>query len=195
MSVRRFQLLISLALGVAVGGRVGSAEARQKRIAPQRVASNQDSALAPSYAGHFGAGLVLGEPTALTGKYWWSAKDAVDVGLSFFQSNFILVYGDYLRHFAGIWGRSSPFVAHLQPYAGIGAFFASIANVNSYDAPYFYHPSSSASSAFAVRIPLGVEWDPSQVPLGVFAELVPGVGISPGTFAVFELGLGVRYYF
>lgn len=49
----------------------------------------------------FGLGVILGEPTGLSGKYWVSSKNAIDGGLawSFRRSGFFHVHADYLWHF------------------------------------------------------------------------------------------------
>ena len=38
--------------------------------------------------GTFGLGAVIGDPTAITGKYWLDHEHALDMGLSFFESNY-----------------------------------------------------------------------------------------------------------
>ena len=46
-----------------------------------------------------------------------------------------------------------------------------------------------------IRIPLGAEWNPRSAPIGVYAELAPGIGLAPGTFGFVEGGIGARFYF
>src|SRR5687768_17146163 len=73
--------------------------------------------------GNFGLGVILGDPTALSAKYFTSGNDAIDGGLSF-NDHEVIVYGDYLRHFPGKLGKQNAFVAALNPYIGVGPVFA-----------------------------------------------------------------------
>lgn len=116
---------------------------------------------------------------------------AVDMGLTFYFSNLVLIYSDYLFHFPKAFGTSSPFVAQLSPYVGVGGVMlfwsGSYYNRYYYDSPHGF--------GIGVRFPIGIEWKPSDPPLGVFLELAPGMGIIPGTFGFFQGGIGIRYYF
>ncbi len=49
----------------------------------------------------FGLGVILGEPTGLSGKYWTSSTNAIDGGLawSFRHAGFFHVHADYLWHY------------------------------------------------------------------------------------------------
>ena len=137
-----------------------------------------------------GLGVVLGEPTGFTGKFWTASDRAIDVGLAFSVNNFMLIYSDYLFHFHGALGTSSSFLQELQPYIGVGGELFLSGSGRS-DSAYF----SSSTSGFGLRIPIGAEWMAPRAPIGVFGELVPGIGIAPGTFAFFQGGIGIRYYF
>ena len=137
-----------------------------------------------------GLGVVLGEPTGFTGKFWRASDRAIDVGLAFSVNSFMLIYSDYLFHFHGALGNSSPFLEELQPYIGVGGELF-LAGSGHSDSAYF----SSSTSGFGLRIPIGAEWMVPRAPIGIFGELVPGIGIAPGTFAFFQGGIGIRYYF
>jgi hypothetical protein len=142
----------------------------------------------------FGAGIVLGEPTGLTAKYWVERGRAFDGGLAYSFDRYMLIYGDYLLHFPNLFGRRDKFVSELNPYAGIGAwfYFSTISNRSVTRKGY---TDNTAGAGLGIRIPLGIEWTPSQTPLGVFLELVPGMGIIPSTYGVIQGGVGIRYYF
>ena len=143
--------------------------------------------------GDFGLGVVLGEPTGLTGKYWLNRTSAVDVGLAYSFNDFFLIYSDYLYHFHGAFGRSSRFATELTPYVGIGGVLFIESSSTTSNRAYF--KPSDGSVGLAMRIPLGMEWRPTGTPFGVFAELVPGLGIIPSTFGLIEAGIGGRFYF
>jgi hypothetical protein len=143
----------------------------------------------------FGLGFVLGEPTAITGKYFLSGDEAVDFGLSFSSGNWFLIYGDYLWHWPAGFGRSSTFVAQLSPYVGVGALVVFFDKTYYGAGKKYSYYDESASVGLGARIPLGIEWNPSKPPIGVFIELVPGIMLMPRTSGFFQAGLGVRYYF
>jgi len=134
----------------------------------------------------FGLGVVFGEPTGITGKLWLDPKQAVDAGISFSFSDYVSLYGDYLYHFE--------FRNEFKPYVGVGGqlFFASDGRGSLKEKGYF---SDSSSVALGVRIPLGIEWLPAKVPVGVFLELVPEITMFPNTNGFLQGGIGARYYF
>ena len=139
----------------------------------------------------FGLGIILGEPTGLSAKYYLSSRNAIDGGLAYSFNNFIYIFADYLFHFPGAFGGSTRFSSELSPYLGIGAIFLGSTNSGSRNRAYF----SDSSGALGMRLPLGIEWSPSEHPIGIFIEVVPGLGIIPGTFGFIEGGIGGRYYF
>ena len=140
-----------------------------------------------------GLGAMLGVPTGLCAKYRLTSGSSVDFGLAFSFNNYIEVFSDYLYQFPGAFSRESATSAEFTPYIGVGAvIFSNTAGVNAPDSHYF--SSNNANADLGVRFPLGIEWLPRRVHLGVFGELVPGIGIVPGTFAFIEGDVGVRYY-
>jgi len=134
----------------------------------------------------FGLGVVLGSPTAITGKYWLSKSSAMDFGLSF-ASYWALLYGDYLWEYPDGFGHSSKFVSELVPYVGVGG------GVFSWN-PNWRAYNNSGVGLYG-RLPLGVEWAPQRPPLGIFLEIAPGIAISPGMWVIIDIGIGIRYYF
>jgi hypothetical protein len=71
-------------------------------------------------SGKNGLGVIFGEPTGFTGKFWLSPDRAFDVGLAFSFDSFVDIYGDYLFHFPGAFGARDEFSRGLTPYIGIG---------------------------------------------------------------------------
>ena len=140
-----------------------------------------------------GVGVIFGEPTGFTGKFWLSSDRAVDAGLAFSFSDFVLLYSDYLFHFPGAFGRSNAFLHQLVPYVGLGGEIFISENTANTNGKYF--TSNNSSVDFGVRIPLGIEWKIPRSPVGVFVELVPGLGLLPDTFGFFQGGVGARFYF
>jgi hypothetical protein len=140
-------------------------------------------------AGHFGLGLAIGEPSAITGKYWLDGRSAVDFGVSFNLEHYLLIYSDYDMHWPGAFGGG----AHeLAPYLGIGGIMIFSNDRYWHDNRYY---SRDTSLALGLRIPLGIEWLPRGAPIGVFAEIAPGLTIIPATWGFFTGAIGARFYF
>jgi hypothetical protein len=143
----------------------------------------------------FGLGVVLGAPTAITGKYWISKKSAFDFGISAAPAYWVLIYGDYLWEYPDGFGHSSKFVSQLVPYIGVGGGLFSW-NPNDYaDRPWGWRGYNNSGVGLYARVPFGVEWVPQKPPLGVFIEISPGIAIFPGMWVTLDIGIGVRYYF
>ena len=149
-----------------------------------------------SDSGPFSLGLILGSPTAITGKYDLSSKNAVDFGLSFFYSYGALVYGDYQWKFSGKFGHRNKFFSQTTPYIGVGGGIYSWNSYSRYgDRPWGWRTNESSGIGLYGRVPFGAEWLPNKPPLGVFAEIAPGLAFIPGMWITFDIGVGVRYYF
>ncbi len=142
-----------------------------------------------------GLGVILGEPTGFTGKYWFTSQRAMDFGIAFSFGNYALFYADYLFQFPGAFrlNTGEKFFSDLVPYVGIGAVVLLATSGPTVNRTYFGSRSGAVGSG--LRIPLGVEWIPGEPPLGVFLEIAPGIGFFPGTYGFFEGGVGIRYYF
>lgn len=153
---------------------------------------NVDAAEAAESAvsGPFGLGVILGEPTGVTLKYDANANTAYDAGLSFRFDRYLMLYGDWHYKFAGAFGNRN-FLNQLTPYVGAGAV---VLFANDRDYRYF-RDDWDDDFALGIRIPVGIEWRTPKVPLGVFAEVVPGMAIIPGTDGFVQGGVGVRYFF
>ncbi|MEO5968976.1 MAG: hypothetical protein ABIQ95_03540 [Bdellovibrionia bacterium] len=138
-------------------------------------------------------GLILGNPSGVTGKMWLEDSHAVDMGLSFSSDSFILVYADYLLHFPGLFGSSSTFTENLKPYLGLGAELSFARDSNRIGSRYL--TAGGSSMGIGVRIPIGAEWMVPDAPFGIFLEIAPVFGIAPTSYSVVESGVGVRWYF
>ena len=132
----------------------------------------------PGYSKQFGFGLILGEPTGITGKYFSDPENAVDMGIAYSFSDYMLVYADKLWHWPEAFnGKKDDFVRRLSPYMGVGAgIFV------------------GKSALLDVRVPFGLSWLPVKPSLELFLELVPALRIAPSTAFDFGGGIGVRIY-
>ncbi len=151
-------------------------------------------AAAPQGSRNFGLGIELGEPSGITAKLWLNQVNALDFGLSFSFDDYFLIYADYLIHFNNAFGSSSQFVSELTPYVGVGGEIA-FANSRYYYRDRHFFGYSRDTIGVGVRVPLGIEWTPAKVPLGVFIQIVPGLTLIPRTGGIVEGSIGIRYYF
>jgi hypothetical protein len=124
-------------------------------------------------AGDIGAGVVVGNPTGGTAKYWFDGSQAVDVGLGF--STRLTAYSDYLWHAWSI--LPQPAQGKLSLYFGVGAQVRAFNNAE-----------------FGIRTVAGVSYWLPRAPVEIFAELVPVFRLTPGTSVGLDGGVGARYY-
>ncbi len=144
--------------------------------------------------GRLGAGVVIGSPTALTGKYWTASDQAIDFGISFSSYRWTMLYGDYHWYWPEIFGHKNRFVSQLSLYVGVGGGLTFWSERRDCSKWVCERTGESGTAIFA-RVPVGVEWYPTKPPLGVFVEIVPSFTILPGTSGFFDVGVGIRYYF
>jgi hypothetical protein len=125
----------------------------------------------------FGLGLYLGEPTGLGVKGWVSPNGAVAGAMAwtFTGDGQLHIHLDYHRHSFKLFNVSK---GKLPVYYGIGA------KVVFQDDPIL-----------GARIPLGINYIFEDAPLDIFAEIVPGLRLFPGTDFDLAGGVGIRYFF
>lgn len=141
----------------------------------------------------YGIGFVLGDPTAISGRYNISEDHAADLQVSFNRSYYVLVYGDYLFKFKGLFGHDTRFAEQLTAYTGAGPM-AVFATKSDHDKGSYFDKRDDAV-ALAARIPFGIEWTPEKIPLGIGIELAPGVVVIPATAGFLQGGVTLRWYF
>lgn len=125
----------------------------------------------------FGLGLILGEPTGLSGKYWISPRTAIDGAFawSIDKKSGVHLHSDYLWHDYRI---ISVIKGKLPIYYGIGArmVFAS-------------------DNILGVRGVAGINYLFDGTPLDIFLEIVPILDLAPKVGFDFNGAIGIRYYF
>ena len=125
----------------------------------------------------FGVGALLGEPIGASFKAWLSDKTALDAGVahSFYDEDGWQIHTDYLWHnydlLSGGGGR-------IPVYYGIGGRI-----------------KFAEDTEFGVRLPVGVSYMLDRMPVDVFAEVAPILGVAPGLRFDFSAGVGARYWF
>lgn len=125
----------------------------------------------------FGLGVILGEPTGLSGKYWVSGRNAIDVGMawSFRHEGFFHVHADYLWHFP----LQTQSAERFNFYAGVGGRLGAEAH----------------DALLGVRFVGGFAFWPRNTPLDIFVEFAPILDLAPATEMTANGGIGVRFFF
>lgn len=125
----------------------------------------------------FGLGLIVGEPTGLSGKYWMSPWTAIDGAFawSIDKKSGVQLHSDYLWHNYKI---ISVIKGKLPIYYGLGARLV-----------------LATDNIFGVRGVVGMNYLFDGTPLDIFLELVPILDLAPKVGFDFNGALGIRYYF
>ena len=127
--------------------------------------------------GPFGLGLIVGQPTGVTGAFQLSDRTAIDaaVGFGWVRDRDFYVHVEFLYFLPTLVSGSS---VDLSAYLGIGGFF-------------FAHNDPG----FGARAPFGLSLDFKSVPLQIFGELSLLLALTPGTDLDVRGAIGFRYYF
>lgn len=127
----------------------------------------------------FGVGVILGEPTGLSGKYWLSNRTAIDGALawSFVHGSSIHIHADYLWH---VFDALKVEEETIPLYVGLGGRIK---------------VGDKETGRVGVRIVGGVDFMIYSVPLDIFLEIAPIVDLVPATQAGLNGGVGVRFFF
>lgn len=126
----------------------------------------------------FGLGIIIGEPTGLSAKYWTSSINAFDFGLgySFSPKNSRLhLHADYLFH-TSLTNSSEKFYLYYGPGVRIKT-------------------REDDDSVLGIRGVIGIVWIPRGTPIDLFLEVVPVMTLIPATSFDINAGLGARYFF
>jgi hypothetical protein len=125
----------------------------------------------------FGLGVIVGEPTGISGKLWLGERTAADgaVAWSVGRKDAVQVHGDFLVHAFDLIHVER---GRLPFYYGIGGRL-----------------KASGESHLGVRIPVGVNYHPSATPIDVFLEIVPIMDLTPRTAWDVNAAIGARYFF
>lgn len=124
-----------------------------------------------------GVGIILGEPTGFSFKYWLTEKTALDAGFawSFVDDNAFQIQADYLIHNFNLFKMPE---GKLPFYFGIGGRL-----------------KFSNDVKLGVRVPLGITWIFNDESFDVFFEVVPILDVIPETDFTISAAIGGRYFF
>ena len=138
----------------------------------------------------FGLGVIIGEPTGLSAKYWLSHDNALDFGLGWsvgsnwvgrdrghdYRGRRVHFHMDYLWHSFNAIHSNQRFPL----YYGIGGRL---------------NTGTGYDESLALRGVIGIVWLPLNTPADIFIEVVPSLELLPGTGFGLDAGIGARYYF
>ena len=132
----------------------------------------------------FGIGIILGEPTGFSLKYWLDAERAVDgaAAWSYSENDSFQLHGDYLIHNYELLEADE-----MPVYYGIGARL----KLKDDDGG----GRNEHDPIFGIRVPLGVTYLFDDVPFDLFFEIVPVLDLSPDVDLDINAAIGFRYYF
>ena len=136
--------------------------------------------LAKSQKSGFGLGIMFGEPTGVSFKGWFSERSAIDGGLGWSYANegSVHIHVDYLYHFYNVFETPN-----IPLYIGVGGRIKLKNNEHNSD------------MRLGVRVPFGIAYQFSEVPVDVFLEIAPVLDLNPSTSGSINGAIGVRYYF
>jgi hypothetical protein len=125
-----------------------------------------------------GFGIIIGEPTGLSGKFWTSERNAVDVGVawSFLHEGSFHLHADYLWHSFDVFKSRQP----IALFYGIGGRMKA---------------SNSHGGILGVRGTIGLDYLVEEAPIDIFIEAAPIMDLTPSTELQFNGGLGFRFFF
>lgn len=126
-------------------------------------------------SGQLGVGVILGNPTGPTVKYWLSEKTSWDLAIGF--QNDISLHGDILFQSWDVFPQRKE--GKMGGYLGVGAKVQEKKN----------------DDLFGIRVVGGLNYWTSKYPIELFIELGPVFELSPDTDTDFDAGIGFRYYF
>jgi hypothetical protein len=134
-------------------------------------------------AHRFGVGIILGEPTGASLKYWLNDTLAIDgaIGASFNDdddndSEFYL-HSDVLWHNFDLLKVPK---GQLPVYFGVGALVRF---------------RDDEDNQVGVRIPVGLSYMFDNVPIDIFAEIAPAIDMAPDVRGEITGGIGIRFWF
>ncbi|MGA9365601.1 MAG: hypothetical protein WBW16_14660 [Bacteroidota bacterium] len=130
--------------------------------------------------GHVGIGVVLGEPTGITGKYWLSSRTAIDGAFGYSFGDRFRISVDYLVQATA--ADSPDFLF----YYGLGGAMAG-------DRGYIAK-SRRSDFALGARGVIGVSYLFKRAPLDAFLEIAPIIFIAPPLGLSMDFCFGTRVY-
>jgi hypothetical protein len=126
---------------------------------------------------NIGLGIIVGEPTGVSFKYWTTNTTAFDAALawSFIDGGAFHIHADYIFHNFNLIRISE---GKLPFYYGIGGRI-----------------KTANKTQVGVRVPLGLAYMFYTAPVDIFLEVVPILDLAPQTDFRINAAIGARYFF
>ncbi len=142
----------------------------------------------------FGLGIALGSPTAITGKvYLGGDYNALEFQIG--EGDYVGGYGDNIyAHLVYLWHPSVLTTANnleIPWHIGVGGAIWE----GGYCAWYNDGGCFGGDLAFAVRVPVGLDFNLDDPRFQFFVDVVPMVVVVPGIDIGIGAQIGARYYF
>lgn len=124
-----------------------------------------------------GAGIIVGEPTGISLKYWTGNSTAFDgaIAWSFGNEDALHLHADMLMHNPDLIAVTQ---GSLPVYYGLGVKI-----------------KLEDKSKLGIRIPVGIAYQFVEAPFDIFLEIVPLLDLVPATDFGLNAAIGVRYFF
>ena len=130
---------------------------------------------AAQQAGQLGLGLLLGDPTSGSLKYWINDVEAVDAGIGVSQN--LVLHSDYVYHGWELLPQSKR--GRLAAYGALGGRLEFMDETD-----------------FGIRVMPGLSyWPTLKRPAEFFIEIGPVVRLTNGVRVRIDGGFGLRFYF
>ena len=131
----------------------------------------------------FGLGIIIGEPTGVSGKGFLSHNTAIDgaVAWSFVDEGSFHIHGDFLLHDYDLISVDD---GRLPVYYGIGGRIK-----------FKNKDKGTTDDKVGIRVPVGLAYEFPGNKVDIFLEVVPVLDLSPKSQVTVNASLGARYYF
>ncbi len=125
-----------------------------------------------------GVGIILGEPTGFSFKYWTGEANAFDGGVawSFVHEGSVHLHADYLWHSFHVFETTE----RVPVYYGIGGRIKTGRNED---------------ARIGARVVVGIGYLFTDAPVDLFMEVAPIVDFAPSTEAELNAAIGARFWF
>lgn len=132
------------------------------------------------YNEKLGAGIIIGEPTGASLKYWLNNMMALDgaVGWSYRRHSDLYLHSDVLWHDFDLIPVAQ---GKLPLYFGVGGLVR--------------FRDDNRDNQVGIRAPVGLSYMFDNIPVDVFIEVAPTIDVAPDVRGEVTGGVGVRYWF
>ena len=131
----------------------------------------------------FGLGIIIGEPTGVSGKGFLSHNTAIDgaIAWSFVDDGSFHIHGDFLMHDYDLISVDD---GRLPVYYGIGGRIK-----------FKNKDKGSNDDKVGIRVPVGLAYEFPGNKVDAFLEVVPVLDLTPKSQVTVNASIGARYYF